>query len=234
MKMRKLNKTGIKEFERFIGNLRNSGQQNTPDYLLTDPATSEPLEWKIELEKGEFANRYELGVFLTEKLKDIDTHKIMGDSYFWSTLALYWFDELCPIKSDGSRVVRELASYVLSESYKNRSRHAVYTTWQLVEHYGQSARFLLSRELPKRGEIIEQLMARQYFMSCDGVMKTASKLYYDEARKTFKKGSAARTSPGCIARYVNWLQQLEINYDLFSISSDDLLGLMPKEFDRFK
>ena len=27
--------------------------------------------------------------------------------------------------------------------------------------------------------------------------------------------------------------QLEINYDLFSVGSDDLIDLMPKEFERF-
>ena len=39
MNIRKLNKAGIKEFERFILNLRNGGQQNTPEYLMTNPAT---------------------------------------------------------------------------------------------------------------------------------------------------------------------------------------------------
>lgn len=234
MKMRKLNKSGIKEFERFIGNLRGGGQQNTPDYLLTDPSTSEPFEWDVELEQCAFATRYELGVYLAEKLKGVDAYKIMGDSGFWSALALFWFDQLCPQKVDGSRKTSMVYNYVLSENYNHRPRHAIFTTWQLVDLYGDFSHFLLSRELPVRGELIEQLMARQYFLSCAGVMQAASTLYYDPDRKTFKKGSAGRTSAGCVYRFVNWLQQLEINYDLFSISSDDLVGLMPKEFDRFK
>lgn len=234
MKMRKLNKSGIKEFERFIGNLRGGGQQNTPDYLLTDPSTSEPLEWDFELEQGAFATRYKLGVYLVKKLKGVDAHQIMGDSGFWSALALFWFDQLCPKKADGRRKPSMVYNYVLSENYNHRPRHAIFTTWQLVDIYGDFSHFLLSRELPVRGELIEQLMARQYFLSCAGVMQAASTLYYDPDRKTFKKGSAGRTSAGCVYRFVNWLQQLEINYDLFSISSDDLVGLMQKEFERFK
>lgn len=234
MKMRKLNKSGIKEFERFIANLRGGGQQNTPDYLLTDPSTSEPFEWELELEYGAFATRYELGVYLAKKLKGVDAHQIMGDSGFWSALALFWFDQLCPQKAGGSRKPSMVYNYVLSEHYNHRPRHAIFTTWQLVDLYGDFSHFLLSRELPVRGELIEQLMARQYFLSCTGVMQAASTLYYDPDRKTFKKGSAGRTSAGCVYRFVNWLQQLEINYDLFSISSSDLVGLMPKEFDRFK
>jgi len=234
MKIRKLNESGIKEFERFIVSLRSGGQQNTPDYLLTDPATSEPLEWDVEIEKVEFTNRYELGVYLADKLTAIDAHEIMGDSGFWSALALFWFDQLCPAKADGSRKPSMVYNYILSENYNHRPRHAIFTTWQLVDRYGESSRYLLSRELPVRGELIEQLMARQYFLSCEGIMEAASKLYYDPDRKTFKKGSAGRTSAGCVYRFVNWLQQLEINYDLFSISSDDLISLMPKEFERFK
>lgn len=234
MKLRKLNKSGIKEFERFIENLRNGGKQNTPDYLLTDPSTSEIMEFELDLEKGSFSNRYELGIYLVEKLKGTDVQKLMGNSGFWTALALFWFDQLCPLKADGSRKPSMVYNYILSENYNHRPRHAIFTTWQLVDLYGEHSRYLLSRELPVRGELIEQLMARQYFLSCTGIMQAASTLYYDPERKTFKKGSAGRTSAGCVYRFVSWLQQLEINYDLFSISSDDLIKLMPKEFERFK
>lgn len=231
--IRKLNASGIKEFGQFIGNLRNGGSQNTPDYLLTDPSTSEEMEIELDLEKGSFANRYELGVYLTENLNDTDAQKVMGDTGFWSALALFWFDQLCPFKSDGSRKPSMVYNYILSENYNHRPRHAIFTTWQLVGLYGEQSRYLLSRELPVRGELIEQLMARQYFLSCNGVMQAASTLYYDPDRKTFKKGAAGRTSAGCVYRFVSWLQQLEVNYDLFSMSSKDLLCIIPKEFERF-
>lgn len=234
MRIRKLNKVGLKEFERFIENLRNGGLQNTPTYLLSDPNTSDALEFDLELEESMFSTRYELGVYLRKKLENANMHIIIGDVGLWSALALFWFDQLCPVKANGSRKPSMVYNYILSENYKHRPRHAIFTTWQLVERHAESSRFMLSRELPVRGELIEQLMARQYLLSCAGVMKAASALYYDRERKTFKKGSTARTSAGCIKRYVDWLQQIEINYDLFSISKDDLLNIMPKEFERFK
>ncbi len=234
MKIRKLNKAGLKEFERFITNLRNGGQQNTPAYLMTDPSTSESLGWDLDLTKSEFSNRYELGMYLAEKLADKDIQLVIGDSGFWSSLALFWFDQLCTQKTDGSRKPSMVYNYILSENYNHRPRHAIFTTWQLVDLYGEFSHYLLSRGLPVRGELIEQLMARQYFLSCEGVIQAASTLYFDPERQTFKKGAAGRTSAGCVYRFVNWLQQLEINYDLFSISSDDLIDLMPKEFERFK
>ncbi len=234
MRMRKLNKLGLREFERFILELREGGRNNTPDYLLTDHSTSEPLEWAVDFEQGSFNTRYDLGIYVTDQLRDIQQQKFLGDVGFWSALGLFWFDQLCKKNADGTRRPSEVYNYILSEKYNHRPRHAVFTTWQLVALYGDDSRFLLSRELPVRGELVEQLMARQYYLSCVGVMRAASKLYYDPDRQTFKKGAAARTSAGCIYRFVSWLQQLEVNYDLFSLDQDDLLGLMPREFDRFK
>lgn len=234
MIVRRLNEHGLHEFVRFIADLRSGGKQNTPINLLKDPSASEEMTVEIELEKINFENRYQLGTYLVEKLDEKNVQSLIGDTGFWSSLALLWFDQLCPAKADGTRKPAMVYNYILSENYKHRPRHAIFTTWQLVYKYQQDARFLLSKELSVRGELAEQLMARQYFLSCEGVMRAASTLYYDPERETFKKGSAGRTSAGCVYRFVNWLQQLEINYDLFTMDSSDLISLMPKEFDRFK
>lgn len=231
---RKLNKAGVGEFNRFIENLRDGGKQNTPDYLLTDPSTSEELGLSLELDRLKFESRYDLGLHLVKAMAESNIQALIGDTGFWSGLALFWFDQLAPIKNDGTRKVYQAYNYVLSENYMHRPRHAIFTTWQLVDRHGEKSRFLLSKELPVRGELIEQLMARQYFLSCHGIIEAASKLYYDTEKGTFKRGSTGRKSPGCVYRFVNWLQQLEVNYDLFSMSSDDFFGLMPDEFDRFR
>lgn len=231
---RKLNEAGIAEFAGYVDDLRAGGKQNIPSYLLTSPDTSEELGFSLNLSEQDFESRYELGLHLVEALADIDQQLFIGDTGFWSGLALVWFNQLCPLKSDGTRKVSMGYNYVLSEDYKHRPRHALFTTWQLVNQYGDNSRFLLSREVSVRGELIEQLMARQYFLSCKGLIEAASKLYYDPNTHSFKRGATGRKSAGCVYRFVSWLQQLEVNYDLFSMSCDDFLTLMPAEFDRFK
>lgn len=236
MKMfdRRLNDAGLIEFENFVLDLRTNGTSSTPLYLLTDPSTSEPLGEQLALENTAFGTRYDLGVHLVEVLGTAEAGRFLGDRGFWSGLALFWFDQFCPAKEDGSRMPSKEYNYILSDNYNHRPRHAVFTTWQLVSRYGEDAKFLLSGSLPVRGELAEQLMARQYLLSCGGVIRTASQLYYDPDRNTYKKGSAARKSAGCIARYISWMDQLKVNYDLFSMSTDDLFNLMPREFDRFR
>lgn len=233
MIIRRLNEKGIKEFERFISDLRNGSKRNTPTDLLTSDLESDELGFQLDIDVENFKNRYEMGAYLVDRLNSVDKQAFTNDVGFWSALALFWFDQLCPVKSDGSRKPSMVYNYILSKDYKHKPRHAVFTTWQLVEKYSDQVRFLLSKKLPVRGELTEQIMARQYYFSCEGVIHTASGLYYDTEKETFRKGAAGR-GLGSVSRFVNWLQQLEVNYDLFTMAPNDLLQIMPKEFDRFR
>jgi len=92
---------------------------------------------------------------------------------------------------------------------------------------------MLCKEPSTRGEIIEQMMARQEIFASDAAMRLASSLYFDEERRSFKRGAAGRTSAGCVARYISWIQQLQLTFDIFSVTLEKLEELLPKEFDRF-
>jgi len=55
MKVRRLTDLGLYEFERTIVNLRNSIQQQLPQYLLSAAEYSEPVDFDIELD-GAYLN----------------------------------------------------------------------------------------------------------------------------------------------------------------------------------
>lgn len=234
MKVRKLNKEGIREFTGFVERLREGDSEEIPVQLLSDPTTSESVELDIELGNETFPTRYDLGEALVRAIGKQNLQQLIGDTGFWSWLALHWFDQLVPENSKGVRKPAMAYHYVLSPNYNHRYRHAIYTTWQLVSAYGSDARFLLCRPTAVRGELIEQMMARQYYLGCRGAMEAAGHLYWDPDKENFKRGAAARTSPGCVSRLVSWLQQLEVTYDVYSMTSEQLIALMPEEFNRFK
>lgn len=234
MKARMLNEAGLREFQAFVNGLRAGDPLPIPYFLLTDSDFSNALHFDMLVEIRDFKSRYEIGCYLVELMSPHDTQDIIGDQGYWSWLALFWFDQLCPVGSDGLRSVNMPYTYILSSNWNHRPRHALMTTWQLVAEYGENSLFLLSKEPSVRGEIIEQMMARQYFFGCTGIIRLASQLYQDDDRKTFKRGAASRKTAGCVARFVSWLQQLEVNYDLYSLGHKDMLGLLPQEFDRFR
>ena len=233
MRLRRLNADGLHDFESFISQLRNGNEQNTPQYLLESSEYSTELEIDVDVdEQREFVSRYEMGLYLIEIFGDHDMQPFIGDQGFWSWFALAWFGQLCPT-INGQRKPSKEYNYVLSRDYNHRPRHAIYMTWQLVHRFGKDAKFMLCKPVATRGEITEQLMARQEVLSSEGVVRLGSRLYFDATTGGFKRGAAARKSAGCIARYMSWLQQQQMTFDIFSTTSDELAELLPDEFDRF-
>lgn len=231
--IRKLNDEGLHAFEQHLRDLRDGKKLETPFHMLTDPRYSEPLNAELAVEQREFQTRYAMGEYLTDVLEGTEIQPLLGDVGFWSWLALYWFDQLCPVKADGSRKPRQIYNYILSSNYNHRPRHAVLTTWFLVDRYGETALFLLSKPLHERGDLLEQLAARQYLIGCKGVIEAASRLYYDPGRKTFKRGSASTKRKGNIRRFISYLQQLDLTYDLYTLQGQDIIRMLPDEYTGF-
>ncbi|MCG7984688.1 MAG: hypothetical protein JAY90_18300 [Candidatus Thiodiazotropha lotti] len=231
---RRLNEQGMDAFQRHIQELADGTKLDTPAHLLTDPRYSEEIDTDVEVDPREFQTRFELGIYLTDILKETPIQALMGDTGFWSWLALYWFDQLCPQQANGTRKPSKPYNYILSPNYNHRPRHALFTTWMLVNRYGDTALFLLSKGPHERGELIEQLAARQYLISCQGVIETAKELYYDPERKTFKRGATSQKRQGNIRRFISYLQQLDLTYDLGTLASDALLEMLPDEYSAFR
>ena len=232
--VRRLNDEGIMAFDRHIRELAAGAKLNTPAHLLTDPRYSEATDIDCWVEQLTFETRFELGQYLVEALRNTSSQSVMGDIGFWTWLALYWFDQLCPQQKSGLRKPSKQYNYILSRNYNHRPRHAIYTTWMLVEQYGETALFLLSKGLHERGELIEQLAARQYLISCRGVIEAARELYFDPDRRTFKRGATSRNRHGNIRSYISYLQQLDLTFDLGTIASGTLLAMLPREYSNFR
>ena len=158
----------------------------------------------------------------------------LGDSGFWSAIALFWFNQLVPQKSDGKRNPSKWYNYVFwQENFRWRPRHAIFSTWKLVSQHGENVRFILNKEVHIRGELSEQFLGRIEYFTFESVAKTASKLYTDTETGGFVTGAAGRLG-GSASRYINWLQQIELTYDLQLIDSENLYQLLPQEFDPYR
>jgi len=40
--------------------------------------------------------------------------------------------------------------------------------------------------------------------------------------------------PGTLYRFIDVIQQLDLTYDLYSMNGEEILGLLPPEFDRWR
>lgn len=233
MKLAKLNDAGLKEFSEYLTKLHESPGAPVPSTMLTDPRYSAEFEKDIDVQSGNFKSRYELGQHLVERLAPCDQTRLAADTGLWSWLALLYFDELCPADASGNRKPSRRDNYILGVRQQDYHRHAIRTTYMLVREHGELVRYMLSSPLSKRGELTEQLTGRSYFLSCRGIMEAAHILYADPDRNIWKRGAASK-KPGAVRRFGLVVRQFELTYDVFSLDGEQIVSLLPKEFNQFR
>lgn len=236
MRLRKLNASGMDQFRGFI---RNGANETIPYHLIDSPATSESIPDVIDIDIRPFDTRFAFGVYLNDALKKLSPASIGSDSGLWSSLALCWFDMLCPKSKDGKRQPGAVHRYILDEKPRVFYRHLVRSPWNLVREHGENARFLLispkeqGQPLSVGGELLEQIASRRRISSSKLLIEVANGLYFDQ-RAGRPKAGAAGVGQGSARRFGDVLQQLTLTYDPEVMKASQFAEILPKEFDRWR
>ena len=91
---------------------------------------------------------------------------------------------------------------------------------------------VLAAPLHRPGDIVEQLASRQELVTNQSVMEAATRLYIGD--DGLPKPRAAGRGAGSARRLADVLTQLDLTWDLYDLSTEKLLELLPPEFDEFK
>jgi hypothetical protein len=246
--VRRLNTEGCLKMTEWLQAAKNQSTAGPPVSLLADPSYTEFLLPPVVIEREPggkaFASRYEFGVYLSERFSASGKTSISRDSGLWNWLTLFFIDQLAPALPDGTRNIRDIEVYILAPTFKHDSyyRHAIRTAWLAAHEHCDHSKVLLIPAgkakpgigvLAHRGEIIEQIAARQKLMGSTTVIAGAERLYMDPATGRPKRG-AAGAEGGSSRRLPMVLSQLDLTFDLNACTVDQFLGLLPKEFDRWK
>lgn len=234
MHARRLTAAGVERFEQFLQTLRTDPEIDPPLEILGDPMFSEPLDAEIDAEPRAFHSRLEIAEHLHKILKG-DPAGLRNDPGFWSWLALCWFDELCP-ETKEQRQPGENARWIANLDDPRRScRHLLAGPWQIFQAHRddpQRAICLLYGTPSQAGPLVRLLAARPSLASCPSVVGAASRLYFNRELGRNRPGLGGQ-GPGSPRRFLDILCQLELNWDLHSLTVEELLGLLPAEFDHF-
>lgn len=218
----------------FLKWLRSGAPESIPQELLDGSTFTERLPGDITLRQTQFSDRYQFGVALVRLLADQDQQMVSFDRGLWSWLAAFFFEQLCPRSSDGSRNLRKEYVYALSES-RIYYRHLVRTPWFLVRTHGERCRFLLvaragdTAPLSRQSYLLDQLAARQFVISSPSLVGVAARLYSDARTGQPTRGAGAKGS-GSPRRLALIANQLSLTYDVHDMPVDRLLKILPEEF----
>jgi len=235
MKLRRLNEHGLAMFGEFLDSLTTATPQPYPAVLPADPEASEEVRPSIEIESRTFGSRMEAAKYLHERLSDSGISGLESDRGLWAWLALFYFEELCPLRS-GRRAPGARARWIPEVSdYRRYYRHLLAGPYRIYRAHRANptrALALLCGPLDRPGDIVEQFASRQKLVTNAAVMEVASALYVEPSTQKAKRGAGGRAA-GSPRRLTDVLGQFDVTWDLYALPAHDLLRMLPREFSRF-
>lgn len=234
MKIRRLTKAGLEQFQRFIEDNPNNP---LPRALLSEHEYTRPVPDAPTLELQKFNTRFDFGLYLVDKISGFINSGYQYDIGVWSWIVLFYFDQICPLQN-GKRSPSRINYYILDpHEYKRYYHHLARTPFMLVSVHGKNAEILLTQPLHQSGEIIEQFASRQEIVTNKSLIEAVSELYLvrkEDGSAKFKRGSAGKNTGGTFRRLAGILGQFDLTYDFRTMPPTDILQILPSEFNRFK
>jgi hypothetical protein len=238
MIIRKLTDKGIERFRDYLAELRQGSDSPPPFNLLDNPETSTPLKGEPEVEQLAYGTRLELAQHLDLALDGIYDNSLQDDVQLWSWLSLYYFDQVCPEEENSLRKPGRDYRHILEPGYPNGHRHLLAGAYLVYSVYGLGedlSRLLLWTPLHLESKFHHELAGRQTLITNKGILAAADKLYFKESEGYPKKGALMKKkAPGTLQRFIDVIQQLDLTYDFYSMSGEEIMALLPPEFDKWK
>ncbi len=241
MLARRLTASGIEQFQLFLRQSAPADNVEPPTTLLTDSRTSAALDVELNVRQRQFCSRLELAEHLFGLLRT-DTTTLRNDRGFWTWLSLYWFRQLCPVANQvyqpGNQVyqpgntVRWIADL---NNPRCACRHLIAGPFQIYRAHRDDplrALSLLCDPVSRTNPLVRLIASRPSLVTCRAVVGAATRLFYSSETGKNRSGLNG-CGPGSPRRFTDLLNQLDLTWDLHSLTTDELLELLPAEFDHF-
>jgi hypothetical protein len=235
--LRRLNSAGIARFEQYHATLYAGGEADPPIDALSSPGYSEALEVEIEVESRDFSSRLDWARYIDEKLDGKGLRNVERDVGLWAWLSLFYVKRLLPSKKNGRKSFGEAAMWVPQiRDYRKYYRHLLagpYRIYRAHRANPENALILLGGPFGSHGEVVEQFASRLEIVTNRGLIEGVTTLYWDTKTMKLKRGAGGKDA-GSARRLADVLLQFDVTWDLYALPADRLLGLLPKEFSKFK
>jgi len=227
---------GLRRFGEFCDSARAEHRAGrdvppVPGELLEAPGLTETTTWTLPEGEPQFATKVEIGAFVAGFLPDVDFETARGDAGLWSWLAARYFDQI----TAGRTKIKERRAYVASLGFQEFYRHLLlgpcYLYFIARDEPGR-VKVLLYDDPTTMNEVMVQFGSYQTLMQNPELQRLIQRLYFDEPRGRIKRGAGGK-GPGSPRRLMDFLRQIELNFDLGSIRADRMTEMLPREFEKF-
>lgn len=238
MKIRKFNPAGIEAYKQLITASKANFAAGimmpaVPDTLLLSDLYTSVTEYDLPDIPKSFDSKWELGKFIDSSIPAERSEQARTDGPMFSWLSALLFDQTTNGRKEE---LREERAYIANTGYQHFYRHLIlgpYFFYAIARDNPERSRILLCSTPDEVSEMLAQFGANRLLYSNRSLQEVLYRLYYDPKTKKMKKGAGNKTG-GASRRFTAYLNQIGINFDLSSISSDQFMAMLPTEFDKFK
>jgi hypothetical protein len=237
MRVRLLSEEGVASFRSYLGRVREGSTEVPPTELLEADGASLPLPQPFtgrDIVVERFSSKMEMVQYLSKYLEGIPRDFWRHELGLWAWLALWMFDQLAPAASNGTRKLLTDELYIPTAHFQRRYRNLLLGPFLVYALHQQRARLLLAKPVNVWSDVEEQLLGVQGVIQIPGALEAADLLYFDTTKQEGKRGITNRNKGGTIRRLREVLQQLDLTFDVNALSGEEIVGLLPAEFDRFR
>ncbi|MBI3133324.1 MAG: hypothetical protein HYZ14_01505 [Bacteroidetes bacterium] len=233
--IRRFNESGIEQFRNILHRIKSGDVNDVPPSLLTDAYVSEILHTDKKIEQKLFLLKDDMVKYLSDKISTLPGKNLLYDRGLWTWLAAFYFDSICPKNSGGKRKVRDENKYILNtEEWQRYYRHLLASPTRLYNDLGANSKIYLAGKPDVPGDLFEQLASRQEIATCRSLIEAATIMYWDDTTGKIKKGVRNKDGAGVLRRFVKaTIPQFQMTYDLNSMSGDDVVQLLPSEYQKW-
>ncbi len=237
MKARRFNGTGLQAFEAYIQAARANHKallpvDPIPETLLNGQEFTELTEYELPDEAQSFPDKLSIGRLFTRVIPAGRNDEARIDAGLWSWFAAKYFDQITAKR----KKIKEERAYVASISFQDFYRHLIlgpYYLFFISQDDPERVRVLLYDEPTTMNEVMVQFGSYQTLMQNKELQSLIQKLYYDTEKKRIKRGAGGKEA-GTPRRLMDFFRQIELNYDLGSITEGRFWEMLPVEFAKFK
>lgn len=232
--VRQLNEVGITRFDEYIKRLAAEPVEPPTFHLLSSDETSAPLAATADVEDRPFDSKRDMAEHLIARLAGLERAQVDYNAGLWSWLSLLYFNQLCPVDADERRNPKNEALYIPTRHGWTYYRHLLACPYRLLRLYPTYARVFMHGPLYQHADITEQFASRMEIITNPHMVEAIDRLYYSTSANAPKRGATTRTRPGNARRLVDVFWQFHLTHDMYAMSADNILHLLPQEFDRWR
>lgn len=237
MKLGKLTTLGSDLFGEYIEKIRHDSQAGLPKDFLSSSLYFEVIDEETEVMLHKFKTRFDLAKYLESLIRSSGLRNIEQDAFFWEALTAFYFDLLCPVDKNNERKVKAQEKYIPQvDTYNRYYKHLLLGPFLVYRaHIDKPERTisLLCKPLHIVDDLYENIAGRQELVTNRAVVEVATRLYFNLDTKNLKSGAGGKDA-GSPRRLAAVLDQFDLTWDLYSATADEIMNILPKEFDKFR